>query len=302
MADCRRVAKVVWVELAAKLRRLTENANRAETARLAGLKPAVFNNYIYRGSQPLPAASVKLARALNVPLEWLLDDEQDWPPPPRGGAAALSTEELAAELGQRMRGTATMLFENICRAQKIDWIKVASELLKADFSKLNTPAGTPLPKWLMDAADIPGQCNYLLSQLRHYNPHAEVGESAPPEVLKVVLPTFEVTLIDLLTQARHLYELPGFGITAKIGGYFTVPPDLRTSLNPPNIEWNRDRAARELAALQTALQNAPPPVTLADRLKAARQGDGEPGDVAIDAGQVRKLGGKTPASRRGKKR
>lgn len=38
-------------------------------------------NKVLRGSEPGARKALQLARRLEVPLDWLVDDEADWPPP-----------------------------------------------------------------------------------------------------------------------------------------------------------------------------------------------------------------------------
>ncbi|MEA2707997.1 MAG: hypothetical protein QOF78_598 [Phycisphaerales bacterium] len=63
-----------------KLRRLMEDRNRSAVARRVGVSVTTFNNYCTRDVQPLAENALRIARALNVSLEWLLDDARGWPP------------------------------------------------------------------------------------------------------------------------------------------------------------------------------------------------------------------------------
>lgn len=63
-----------------KLRRLGETRNKSEISRRAGLGPNSFSAYLAKGSLPRCDIALRLARALDVSPEWLIDDEQDWPP------------------------------------------------------------------------------------------------------------------------------------------------------------------------------------------------------------------------------
>lgn len=63
-----------------KLARLTEDRHKVRISRRAGLAPTTVSNYLNRGSMPGADVAFRLARALNVSVEWLLDDSQDWPP------------------------------------------------------------------------------------------------------------------------------------------------------------------------------------------------------------------------------
>ncbi|MEM1445168.1 MAG: helix-turn-helix transcriptional regulator [Planctomycetota bacterium] len=49
-------------------------------AESAGVNPSAMSRYINRGSRVPAEVVAPLAKALRVSIEWLVDDEQDWPP------------------------------------------------------------------------------------------------------------------------------------------------------------------------------------------------------------------------------
>lgn len=63
-----------------KLARLTADRHKVRISRRAGLAPTTVSNYLNRGSMPGADIAFRLARALNVSVEWMLDDSQGWPP------------------------------------------------------------------------------------------------------------------------------------------------------------------------------------------------------------------------------
>ena len=67
-----------------------------------GLAPTAISNYIASGSIPRADIALKIARAVGVPLDWLIDDSQDFPPPmPLGSEAespAVTPEECARKI------------------------------------------------------------------------------------------------------------------------------------------------------------------------------------------------------------
>lgn len=79
-----------------KLLRLGKKFNKSEISRQAGLSPTAYCNYVHsRGTIPRADIALRLARAMGVSVEWLIDDNQDWPPvsdgarvPAQAGAAA----------------------------------------------------------------------------------------------------------------------------------------------------------------------------------------------------------------------
>ena len=77
---------------AEQLQRLTEDRIKSKLSLRAGLPATAINDYIAKGHLPNAVKALRLARALGVSLEWLVDNDQSWPPVPaaaeRVGAAA----------------------------------------------------------------------------------------------------------------------------------------------------------------------------------------------------------------------
>ncbi|MEM9414981.1 MAG: helix-turn-helix transcriptional regulator [Planctomycetota bacterium] len=63
-----------------KLRRLFDTRNMAAVARIAGVGRTAVNKYCNASVTPRSDVALRLARALDVSVEWLIDDEQGWPP------------------------------------------------------------------------------------------------------------------------------------------------------------------------------------------------------------------------------
>lgn len=63
-----------------KLRRLCSDRNKAAVSRNAELPTNAVSNYITKGQCPMAPIALRLARALGVSVEWLIDDAKDWPP------------------------------------------------------------------------------------------------------------------------------------------------------------------------------------------------------------------------------
>jgi transcriptional regulator with XRE-family HTH domain len=63
-----------------KLERLTEDRKKTVVSRRAGLPDSAVSNYITKLQEPPITIAVRLARVLQVELEWLVDDEREWPP------------------------------------------------------------------------------------------------------------------------------------------------------------------------------------------------------------------------------
>lgn len=65
-----------------KLKKLTELSNRSAICRAAGLHETTISGWIYCETVPQIDTAFKIAKVLNVSLDWLADDSKDWPPIP----------------------------------------------------------------------------------------------------------------------------------------------------------------------------------------------------------------------------
>lgn len=230
-----------------KLDKLTTGKSRAELSRRAGLPVNAISDYVNKGYLPRLDTAVALARVLGVSLDWLSDDEQDFPPPPTPALSAQSTEELTHELGRRMRPVGIELLIHIHRAERIDWIEVAKALLAADVD-------ASLPPKIRTAMELPPSLGFMATrQLRHFDPVMTPGEDAPRELLKEVKPDFEAGAIELWQWYQNLrYHRPGFLQVANLAALWTVPAEYRPEWFAENIAHEKSRAAAQLA-------NLPPP-------------------------------------------
>ncbi len=64
-----------------KIRRLMHGRSRAQLCRDAGLPESMLDSLINKKQRPGVTRAIMLARALEVPVDWLFDDSQPWPPP-----------------------------------------------------------------------------------------------------------------------------------------------------------------------------------------------------------------------------
>ena len=65
---------------AEKLDKLTATHNRAKLSRACGLPQNAIADYINKGHVPSVGRALTIAQALGVSLDWIADDEQEWPP------------------------------------------------------------------------------------------------------------------------------------------------------------------------------------------------------------------------------
>lgn len=117
-----------------KLRRRATEVNQSKVSRAVGLKPNTISGYLAKRSLPRADIAAKIAKALDVPLDWLLDGTQDWPPPSKTiepTAADLSDATLMTELLKRRRRIQLDLLDDIDAAEKIDWTGTRKHFAKA---------------------------------------------------------------------------------------------------------------------------------------------------------------------------
>lgn len=76
-----------------KITQLIDGRLKSAVAESAGISPSVLSKYINRGSIPPANIALKLAAALDVPLDWLVDDTRGFPPP-KADHTAISAESL----------------------------------------------------------------------------------------------------------------------------------------------------------------------------------------------------------------
>lgn len=118
------------MELSKKMIRLTKDRFRADVAREARLPATAISNYINKQQVPRADRALALARALKVPLEWLVDDKQDWPPPDQTKLRIedVSTGQLIRELARRYRLEMLDLLPLWNEVQSIDWAALQKSL------------------------------------------------------------------------------------------------------------------------------------------------------------------------------
>jgi transcriptional regulator with XRE-family HTH domain len=136
------------MEFREKLRKTAAGLNKAKVGRAVGLQANTISSYIATGSVPRGDIALKIARALDVPLEWLVDDSQDWPPPlaDAKGVATSADSELMEEACRRLANVAARVESEVTRLGKIDWPTVAAEALAV-------PVDAPLPPAVRAAVD-----------------------------------------------------------------------------------------------------------------------------------------------------
>jgi transcriptional regulator with XRE-family HTH domain len=152
------------MDFAEKLSRLTEEKNKQKLSNAAGLPATAVSDYIAKGSIPRADKALALARALNVPLEWLVDDAQEWPPPTqqRQEPTDLSDSQLLVELVRRRRLAQIDFWEAIELAEQVDWRR-----FKRDLEAVHE--GAPIPRELVRLSNIPYAIHASLMRLMRFS-------------------------------------------------------------------------------------------------------------------------------------
>ena len=115
-----------------KLRKSAAEKNQSQRARSVGLKANTISSYLAKRSMPRADIAFKIACALEVPLDWLLDDKQDWPPPTpeKQPLSRMSDDDLMREVATRFRRDALRLIEAVESIERTDWQKLANDIAR----------------------------------------------------------------------------------------------------------------------------------------------------------------------------
>lgn len=112
------------VKFSEKLAKLTEERDKRKLSLEAGLPPTAVSNYISKANIPRSDTALKLARILNVPVEWFIDDSDDrWPAPsPQKTALGVIPDlELMGEVCRRYWLALKRWEATIVAAEHMDW-------------------------------------------------------------------------------------------------------------------------------------------------------------------------------------
>lgn len=162
-----------------KLAALTKGRSKAELSREAGLPPNAISDYINKAYLPRVDTALALAKVLEVSVDWLADDEKDFPPMKSAAtaeAALLSDEEIMVEAARRYRLEVLRVRSIVHAIRDTDWSDVAKQLYEI-------PMDRQLP------ADLLGKVRGLQENIMRlhasreaYNPRvwAEVCDPAMP--------------------------------------------------------------------------------------------------------------------------
>ena len=122
--------KRLW-KITEKLSRLVEGKRLADVARLARIKPTQVRDYTVKGAPPRYDIALKLAHALNVPADWLLDDAKNFPAPPpqeKISPSDLSDRELMLEIARRFRIDFVAVIDALDQIDMENWAQIRQNL------------------------------------------------------------------------------------------------------------------------------------------------------------------------------
>jgi transcriptional regulator with XRE-family HTH domain len=236
------------VKFTEKLARLTAEGNKTLIAKAAGLPPTAISNYINRGYIPRADTALRIAETLKVPVEWLINDDEDWPPPAAPDKDIIGNVPdglLMREVSRRLRRAAVDTRKLIEQAEHIDWHSVAKDLL-------NQPIESPIPKSLAREHDIGISLLFADGAILKF----EASHIAPThwrDLPPVDVPEDELTIPTLLRRLRQLNERPG---CAAVQLYFFLTASDRAKSNQTEIRSAREKLKSAIDADHPALENA----------------------------------------------
>jgi transcriptional regulator with XRE-family HTH domain len=123
------------VQFHEKLKRRVEQLglNKARAAKGVGLPASTISSYLAKKiSLPRVDIALKIAKAIDVPLEWLADDNEDWPPPAKTdnqkALADFSEVTLMLEVVHRRILSRADVYRKLEQIEKINWRMLAERL------------------------------------------------------------------------------------------------------------------------------------------------------------------------------
>jgi transcriptional regulator with XRE-family HTH domain len=150
-----------------KVKRLIGDQSQAKVARRAGLSPSALNNLLQRsGSVPTAKTALQLARALEVSVDWLIDDAQDWPPPSTDQVLLeqATDDELMREVSIRYFRELKRVLEDIQRLAEFD-LNAAAEWAQ------NASLDSPIPSSLQPAMELVNHAANIRYDYNRFDPH-----------------------------------------------------------------------------------------------------------------------------------
>ncbi|HEX4055988.1 MAG TPA: helix-turn-helix transcriptional regulator [Tepidisphaeraceae bacterium] len=207
-------------------------------ARKADLPPNAVSDYINKNYLPRVDTALALARALNVPLDWLADDRQDWPPPAKWDAYAaenLPDGLLMREVCRRLRLASLDIKDLIEKAERVDWVSISKLILEQ-------PEGSPLPPSIAPEIDLGYSLLFADGRLLKFEA-SHIATAHWRDLPPIDTPEGELAMHVLLGRLRKLNDRPG--LSAVESYLFSVASD-RDDANPENIRAARAKLKNQI--------------------------------------------------------
>jgi len=194
------------MEFTEKLKRLAERIGKAKLARAAGLPSTAVSNYLFKGQMPRADNALALARAAGVPLDWLIDEKQDWPPPKPGAVSpqGFSDEDLMREVCRRAKLEALRVSHELERLEKVNWPAFVREVAAIHPS-------SPLPAKLGAISHLVEAFPSIPARVQRYEP-SFASHYFPDEFIAGAEGSLSTNLSAdaLLSRSRQLHSSAGF--------------------------------------------------------------------------------------------
>ena len=226
--------------------------NKARAAREVGLPESTISSYLSKDkSLPRIDIAFKIARAVGVPLEWLADDNANWPPPipVLGAVENIQDGFLMREVCRRLRLASMDVKERIEKAERIDWRSIASQIL-------NQPDDSPYPPSLEPEIELASSLFFADGELRKFEASDAIKahwRDLPP----IEASPEDLDFHKLLMRLRDLNRRPGCGAT-QFYLFLLATDDDKPS--PDTIREARSKLRAEMEKLDASADGLKSPV------------------------------------------
>jgi len=170
----------------------TKRISRTEIAARVGIAYSTFRTYLDEAPR-VPAADtgVLIARALDVPSDWLFDDSQDWPPPEQFNIGQVHDAVLINELLAR---------RNRLKRTIDDWVaKVGSHLgMWPSVENMPHPVMQEVIGKIMEGVAL--ACDTLDELVRVDNRFSQLDQAGPDGVTRNQIATLKAIAGDHLAK------------------------------------------------------------------------------------------------------
>lgn len=243
-----------WTE---KILALLQGKNASHLSESVGLHKSAIRDAANNEQLPRVDKAIKIARALNVPADWLFDDAQDLPAPDRPTLATYTDQAVTSDLARRrelIRQSMHEVAASFTPARKARLISLAKTGVKTDTDRADMDAGK------RDLARL----HSLNNQLEWLDPDKLHPPKAKVVTVQDLLKDWDSGILNVYFDAVHHFSIvppidqiervagvaPGkIGLARTFGIGELVPRDLITGKGP----------SRGLVPLHSATTPVPAP-------------------------------------------